>query len=107
MNYPGYIVVAINYVNGERAVYKIGRNLLNLDAVKMIDSVFLPDSDTIQFFGCPMEDDEECWFRVPSTAYASVSWKWYSIEELKGQAEAKRDNRTAAQRHADEIRTMR
>jgi hypothetical protein len=87
MDYPGYIVVAINYVNGNSAVYKIGRNLINPDPVKMIDSVFLPDSDAIQFFGCTLSDDEECWFRVPSTAYTSVSWKWYSAKEMSKQAE--------------------
>lgn len=89
MDYPGYIVVAINYVIGESAVYRVGYPMLNPDPGYMIDRVFMPDSDTIQFFGCTMADDEECWFRVPSTAYLSVSWQWYPHEELEKAQEAK------------------
>lgn len=105
MDYPGYIVVAIWYGKGDNAVYKVGCEVLNPADAYVMDRVFLPDDDTIQFFGCPMNsaDIEECWFRVPSTAYSSVSWKWYSVEELEDQAEAKRDKRSAAQRHADEV----
>jgi hypothetical protein len=85
MQYPGYIVVAINYMNGDRATFKLGTKVIGPGDPFMIDRVFRTDSDTIQFFGSPMTDDEECWFRVPSTGYTSVSWKWFSAEELAEQ----------------------
>lgn len=90
MQYPGCIVVAINYLNGERGVYKIGYGSLNPGPIAMKGQVFLKEDDntsTIQFFGCTLDDDEECWFRVPSTAYASVSWQWYSHEEFQRETE--------------------
>jgi hypothetical protein len=88
MQHSGYIVVAINFVNGDKAVYKIGCGSSEPGSIPMKGQVFLEEDDnTIEFFGCELVDDEECWFRVPPTAYASVSWKWYSARDLARQAE--------------------
>jgi hypothetical protein len=100
MKYSGYIVVAIYLLNGTPSVFKVGwLSAIAPSYLDMRNMVFLVETDTIEFFGFPFEEDdaEECWMRIPSTAYSSVSWKWYSASDIE----------LAQQQRADEERGSR
>lgn len=85
----GYIVVAVSFMTGQKANYKItwGEHQPPTES-DMAYQVLLDsyNNDTLYFVGTQLIDPpeaEECWLRIPGTAYLSVSWTYYTLEEIR------------------------
>lgn len=88
----GYIVVAINFIDGSSGFYTIecnpippgGRRPTPGQMHRMVRRSE-DDGDSLLFLGRQlgmMQTDEDCWFAVPAAGYLSASWQFYTKQEF-------------------------
>lgn len=83
----GFIVVMIQFGSGAVGSFKIGDYYEEEPtADQMSKMVFRGGSMALRFLcwqlGDDIEQHEPCWIAVPSTAYMTCSWEYYSFNEL-------------------------
>lgn len=91
MSENGYIVVAINFVGGGKAVYRVRwqwhAEPTNKQMREQVTDHENGSPNTLYFLGAPLSDalqsEEEFWMQVPPTGYTSASWRHYAYEELR------------------------